>query len=190
MKSTQHKYPRRPTRLLAAGVMAAVSVGLWPLSGIWYTAARQPYLTAESTTVPLSGAQELPAGEAQMAAYGVLSAARALDSAGKLSGYVIISAQTGYKSVIRVQSTFSADGSRLAGVRVLSQNETEYLGDRVATEGFTAPFAGRLPPMKLWGSAAVGSPIDGLSGSTISSQAVVTAVNKAYGFLQEYLGRS
>ena len=90
----------------------------------------------------------------------------------------------GYKSDIRVQSTFAADGETLAGIRVLSQDETEYLGSRVETAEFTSLFMGRRAPLKLRGSVTPGSPIDGLSGATISSQAVIEAVNNAYAYLQ------
>lgn len=183
----RYKNPPGPSRVGAAAVMLAVSVGLWTLAGIWYTAARRPYLTAQETAVSLSGAEDMNADPPLMAEYGVLSAARALDSRGDTTGYLVVSVKNGYKSPIRVQSTFSADGSRLAAIRILSHNETEYLGDRIATEGFTAPFSGRLLPVKLWQSAAVGSPVDGLSGSTVSAQAVVGAVNNAHAFLLAYL---
>lgn len=175
------------TRLASALLMLAVAVGLVALSGWWYTAARHPYLTTHPVTVSVAGAAPLDTTEIDPAAYGVLSAARTLDSTGQPSGYVMVAATQGYKSVIRVQCTFSADGTTLAGVRVVSQDETEYLGNRIATQSFTAPFGGRLLPVKLWTSAMVGSPVDGLTGSTISAQAVVDGVNNAHRFLQAYL---
>lgn len=181
------KKRKRLSRAWSVCLAVAVGIALWPLSGLWYTAARAPYLTADAVAVQTAGAQALPVEQGRLAEYGVVSAAAVSDASGRTSGYVLISEQQGYKSVIRVQSTFAADGARLAGVRVLSQNETEYLGDRVAEEGFTMPFAGRALPIKLWGSAALGSPVDGLSGSTISASAVVSAVNNAHAFLQAYL---
>lgn len=178
---------RRPSRWLSVVLMTVLSVSLWSLSGMWYTAARASYLTAQEPSVALAGAQPLPEDPERWATYGVVSAARALDEAGQMSGFVVITAVTGYKSVIRVQTTLTADGERVAGVKVLSQQETEYLGSRIATEAFAADFFGRRLPVKLWTSAAPGSPVDGLSGSTVSAQAVVTAVNQAYGYIQEYL---
>ncbi len=178
---------RGPSRLLSALVMGAVSVGLVLLSGWWYTAARQPYLTTHDVAISVEGAADLPATEADMTTYGILSAARALDEAGQPTGYVIIAQRTGYKSAIRVQCTFAGDGSTLAGIRILSQDETEYLGSRITADSFTSGFAGRRLPVKLWTTAAPGSPVDGLTGSTISAQAVVDAVNNAYAFLQNIL---
>lgn len=183
----RYKKPPNPTRLMSAALMLAVSVLLWMVAGVWYTAARRPYLVAADTTVSLEGARQLEADEGLLAEYGVLSAAETLDSNGAPGGYVVIVARTGYKSVIRAQVTFSADASRVAAVRILSHNETEYLGDRIASDSFTGGFAGRLLPVKLWQSAALGSPVDGLSGSTVSAQAVVEAVNNAHAFLQRYL---
>ncbi len=185
----RYKNRRTPVPWLALVGMTAVSLSLWMLSGAWYTTARAAYLTPSDTAVPMAGARPLEERPDLQAAYGVLSAAAALDGNGTVTGYVLITAKTGYKSTIRVQSTFTADGKRLAAIRVLSQNETEYLGTRVASESFTAGFAGRRLPVKLWPSAALASPVDGLSGSTVSAQAVVTAVNNAHQYLKAYLAR-
>lgn len=178
---------RSVERWLAALVMLLISVGLVVLSAWLYTTLRRPYLTSHPTAVAVTGAAPLAVSEEEMTPYGVLSAAHALDEGGNPNGFVVVAAQQGYKSVIRVQCTFTADGSTLAAMRVVSQNETEYLGERVASESFAAPFAGRLLPVKLWTDAAMGSPVDGLTGSTISAQAVVDAVNNAHRFIQDYL---
>lgn len=180
-------YPRRyrsPSRRGALGLMLLLSVGLVAGSVWGYTALRAGYATPTETAVSLAGAEELPVSAVQTERYHVLSAARALDAAGRVSGYVVVTARQGYKSEIRVQSTFTADGATLAGIRVLSQHETEYLGARIATEGFAADFAGRRMPLKLADSARLGSPVDGLSGSTVSARAVVDGVNDAREFLR------
>lgn len=178
--------PRRgPTRRLAAGMMLVTAILLVVLSGVWYTTARRPYLTVHPLSVPVAGARAVDAPAVLLTQHGVLSAARTLDGTGAHSGYLIIAEKNGYKSPIRVECTFSVDGKTLAGIRILSQDETEYLGTRITAESFTAPFAGRLLPIKLWQTAAPGSPVDGLTGSTVSAQAVVDAVNNAYTFLQQ-----
>lgn len=174
---------RSPSRWGALGLMLLISIGLVVGSVSGYTALRAEYRTAMDAAVSLAGAEELPVSEAQAEQYHVLSAARMLDAAGRVSGYMVVTARQGYKSEIRVQSLFTAAGDRLAGIRVLSQHETEYLGARIATEGFAADFAGRKMPLKLADSAALGAPVDGLSGSTVSAQAVVDAVNDARSFL-------
>ncbi len=188
MKKKQDLRYRGSRRLLAFLLMLAVSVGTVFAAEEWYNAARADYLTpAEGVTVPLSVARAIPLTAQEKQAYRVETAAQAEDVAGQVTGYLIITTVRGYKSDIRVQSTFAADGETLAGIRVLSQNETEYLGTRVESVDFTSLFAGRLAPMKLWGTATKGSPIDAISGSTVSSQAVVDAVNHAYAFLRNRL---
>lgn len=55
--------------------------------------------------------------------------------------------------------------------------ETEGVGSRVRDESFTQSFIGLTPPLKL------NEDIDAISGATVSSQAVVDAVNDAAAFL-------
>lgn len=176
---------RGSSRLLAFVLMLAVSVGVVFFAAVWYNAARADYLAStEGVTVPLSMVRVIPVTEEEQDTYHVETAVQAEDAAGQVTGYLIITTVRGYKSDIRVQSTFAADGEILAGIRVLSQDETEYLGTRVQSADFASLFMGRRAPMKLWGAATVGSPIDALSGSTVSSQAVIDAVNNAYAYLQ------
>jgi RnfABCDGE-type electron transport complex G subunit len=188
MTKKQDRRYRGARRLAAFVLMLAVSIGVVFTAAVWYRAARADYLTAtEGVTVPLSVARVIPVTAEEAAAYHIESAVQAEDDAGRVTGYLIITTARGYKSDIRVQTTFAADGKTVAGIRVLSQDETEYLGTRVESTEFTSLFTGRRAPMKLWGTAVFGSPIDALSGSTVSSQAVLDAVNNAYAFLQHRL---
>ena len=182
---TQPQRYRSPSRWGSLGLMLVLSLGALAAALAGYEAIRAPYAQSVETAVPLAGAEEMPVSLDEAQRYHVLSAARGLDAAGRVSGYVVVTARQGYKSEIKVQSTFTADGDTLAGIKVLSQQETEYLGARIVTEGFAAGFAGRKLPLKLAESAALGSPVDGLSGSTISAQAVVDAVNDARSFIRE-----
>lgn len=185
MKNKQDRRYRGSRRLLATLLMLAVSVGTVFAAAVWYHAARADYLTStEGVTVPLSVARVIPITAQEKDTYHIDSAAQAEDTSGQVTGYLIITTVRGYKSDIRVQTTFAADGETIAGIHVLSQNETEYLGNRIESVDFTSLFVGRLAPMKLWGTATVGSPIDAISGSTVSSQAVVDAVNNAYAYLR------
>ncbi len=186
MKKTERRYRVPINRWVALALALVVSAGVVVLACGWYSAAREAYFAPQdSVTVTVAGAKELPVSDTAKERYGVESAAQALDAAGQPTGYVIVTAQKGYKSVIRVQSTFTLDGKLLAGMKVLEQDETEYLGVLVQTEGFMAQFAGRKLPMRLWNDVRLGSPIDALSGATVSSQAVVDAVNNAYAYVKE-----
>lgn len=66
-------------------------------------------------------------------------------------------------------SSLDVGGARFA--------ETEGVGSRVRDESFTQSFIGLTPPLKL------NEDIDAISGATVSSQAVVDAVNDAAAFL-------
>lgn len=93
---------RSPSRWGALGLMLLLSVGLVAGSVWGYTTLRADYATPTETAVSLAGAEELPVSAAQTEQYHVLSAARALDAAGRVSGYVVVTARQGYKSEIRV----------------------------------------------------------------------------------------
>ena len=183
MKKTQAMRYHAPHLLwrIAAGALA--SLLLIVVAGLGYTAARRTQLTQTPTAVAVAGAKEMPVTDVHRTRYGVLSAAQALDDSSAVSGYVIITQVQGYKSIIRVRSTFNRTGDTLAGIEIISQGETEYLGERITTESFGAEFQGRQMPIKLWTSAVKGSPIDGLSGATVSAKAVVDAVNHAHNYL-------
>lgn len=57
--------------------------------------------------------------------------------------------------------------------------ETDGIGSKVREEVFTGQFLGKKPPL------ALGTDIDAIAGATVSSQAVVEAVNAAVAFLNE-----
>ncbi|MBE6778001.1 MAG: FMN-binding protein [Ruminococcaceae bacterium] len=168
--------------------MVVASVAVILLSGVWYNTARQPQLTVHGTSTPVEGTRPIPFTQEDAEAYGLEAASRTLDASGTPTGYLLITAATGYRSRIRVQTVFAEDRRTVVSLRVLYQQETEYLGTRITGEEFQAQFAGRLAPLRLWTVPGEGSPVDGLSGSTVSSQAVVKAVNGGYRFLQQHDG--
>lgn len=81
----------------------------------------------------------------------------------------------GYNDPIVLAVGIAADG-RIAGVRILSQNETRGLGDGIGAETWLAAFAGRSlgdPPVSQWTVRADGGVFDQFSGATVSPRAVV-----------------
>ncbi len=186
MKSSDPRYALRypsPPRWQAALLMFLASVGLIVLCGGWYTTVRYHYMHAAPVPVEYRYTEEIPLLSDTDENNGVISAACAFDKNGACAGYIIITAAQGYCSVIEVESVFTPDRQTLAYIRIVSQNETAYLGSRIKQPAFTNSFRGRKMPVKLWQSATVGAPVDGLSGSTVSSQAVVDAVNAAQYFI-------
>lgn len=90
-------------------------------------------------------------------------------------GMVIRSQSAGYAGPIEVLTGIENNGT-LRGIQVggTSFAETEGLGSKVQDVSFTEQFVGMQPPLTL------GEDIDVISGATISSRAVVNAVNDGY----------
>ncbi|HPP85009.1 MAG TPA: FMN-binding protein [Bacillota bacterium] len=101
--------------------------------------------------------------------------ARGVGAEGETVGYVFTVAEKGYGDDMQVMVGVS-DG-KVTGVRVLSHSETAGLGAKAAEKEFLDQYNG------LSENAEVGRNIDKITGATISSKAVTSAVNRA---LDEY----
>ncbi len=90
-------------------------------------------------------------------------------------GMVIRSQSAGYAGPVEVLTGIETNGV-LRGISVGGTDfqETEGLGSKVKDVSFTQQFVGAQPPLTL------GEEIEVISGATISSRAVVNAVNDAY----------
>ena len=107
-------------------------------------------------------------------AYGEINAAyRAKDADGSLLGYAVTASVKGYGGEI---------------------HETENLGARVAEAAFTDQFRSLPAPAYLDGytglerAAEPSQSVEAVTGATISSKAVVRAVNVAYAFIRDTQG--
>ena len=105
---------------------------------------------------------------------------------GELLGYMVYSTAQGFKSTIEMLVGFAPDGTIL-DILVTGQDETPGYGAAMTREGnllvqsFKGKNAGELN-MKL---KTDGGDIDALSGSTISSNAFIGAVQQAYAAFQQ-----
>jgi len=101
------------------------------------------------------------------------------------SGMTANASAIGYGGPVLVRLTLDEQGKIAAldvgGARF---SETEGVGSRVKEDSFTQSFIGLTPPLSL------GEQIDAVSGATISSRAVVEAVNDAAAFLMQNNGSS
>lgn len=106
-------------------------------------------------------------------------------TSGKTSGYVFKVKTSGYGGEIMMLAGIDAD-SKVSGIEVLSLSETPGLGSKIKDDPtFGAQYAGKPAEGKL----ALGSDITAISGATISSGAVNTAVNNVIEFYNtEILG--
>ncbi len=104
---------------------------------------------------------------------------------GEPAGMTANASAIGYGGPVLVRLTLDEQGKIAAldvgGARF---SETEGVGSRVRDESFTQTFIGLTPPLTL------NKDVDAISGATISSQAVVEAVNDAAAFLTQNSGPS
>ena len=84
----------------------------------------------------------------------------------------LTAAVEGFESDVKVTVTLDAEG-KIATLAVDSSDETPGLGQRCMEDAFTSQFIGKAAPFTL------GDGIDSVSGATITSTAVVEAINKA-----------
>lgn len=101
-------------------------------------------------------------------------------------------APDGYSGAIRMLVGVKRDGS-VAGVRVLSHNETPGLGDKLELKksDWILTFAGKSlgqPPEEDWQVKKDGGVFDQFTGATITPRAVVNQVRRALEFVEEYRG--
>lgn len=107
---------------------------------------------------------------------------RVMDADGGTVGWVIPSSTQGFADVILALVGFDVDGRKVTGLYVAQQNETPGLGDRIRDEAFRNRFQGRStakPLVVVKHAPESEEQIEGVTGATISSIAVVQIVNQA-----------
>ncbi len=116
-----------------------------------------------------------------------------LDRQGELVGVALETQGVGYQDMIRLLYAYSLDEQAITGIRVLESRETPGLGDRIETdEDFLSNFvqldvslaAGEnelAHPIEFVKPGSKTSPwqIDGITGATISSQAVAEMLRES-----------
>jgi len=119
-------------------------------------------------------------------AYGAVTieeAAAGTDAVGAAAGHVVtVRTLDGRDAPITLSVGFLPDGT-ISGILYSELNETPGIGMNVQEESFTGQFVGK-PAQFL----TLGADIDAVSGATVSSQAVVNAVNAAIDFHTAYGG--
>lgn len=185
MSNKAHFNPKSLTWLISLAVMLVLCVGVIFGSKALYNLANEKYNKPVEIDFTIESTNDLDISKTNADTYSVTSAKEALDASGNVVAYVIEGTTIGYnqESPIEMQTIISADGTLVCGIDVLKQEETEYLGVRIAGADFEKQFEGRYLPVVSGNGTDKGSKIDMLSKSTISSQAVIDAVNNAQSFV-------
>lgn len=113
---------------------------------------------------------------------GGLRTFRALDAEGREVGRVLVAAGQGFADRIELLVGIDAAGEKITGLYIVDQKETPGLGDFITKEKWRAQFAGKpaTRPLSVTKTGAQRpDQVDGVTGATISSEAVVSIVNSA-----------
>lgn len=145
----------------------------------------------ELETAEADGSFALSWAEAGYEAVAVEKVLSAVDSAGNRLGYVLtVTSHEGYGGDITFSMGIQNDGT-LNGISILSISETAGLGmkaEAVLKPQFVNKKVANFTYTKS--GAAMDSQIDAISGATITTNAVTTAVNGGLYYFQTQLGGS
>ena len=106
---------------------------------------------------------------------------------GVLKGYIITTSAKGYGGDVKVMTAISPD-KKIIGINILSAaDETPGLGQNATKPGFYEQFIGKTAGVTVVKNGAKDNEIKAVTGATITSRAVTTAVNEAFEIFNEYL---
>ena len=109
-------------------------------------------------------------------------AVEARDAEGNLAGWLLsVTSADGRDAPITICAGFLPDGT-LKGIVYTELEETPGIGMKVAEPAFTGQFSGVTA-----GRLTLGGDVEAVSGATVSSRAVVNAVNAALDFFRAYV---
>ena len=187
MNNKAHFNPKSKKQLITFVIMAVVSIALVFASSMLaksineknkQSVALNDFVVSDTTPLTLEDND-----------FNVTAVESALDSSGNVIGYVITTATIGYNAEVPIETatTLTKDGKYVVGIDILKQQETEYLGVRIQQDTFKNQFAGRKLPLSSSNTIEKGSKVDIIAKSTISSNAVIQAVNDASEYARTYL---
>ena len=111
----------------------------------------------------------------------------AKDENGKSVGYVFTCGAKGYGGTVGVMVGISADGE-ITGVEIISHSETPGLGANSTKPEFKERFIGKSGTLVVDKNSNDGQNIQAITAATITSKAVVAAVNSALDCFNEITG--
>lgn len=118
---------------------------------------------------------------------GAASYVEALDESGNVIGYVFTTSQKGYGGDIKVMTGIDKDGN-VTGMEILSISETAGLGMNAKKDDFKNQYIGTNGKLSVVKNDAGENEIKALTGATITSNAVTSAVNEAVSIFNSIKG--
>ena len=100
---------------------------------------------------------------------------------GRLVGFAIVAREPGFQEPIEILVGYDPSTGKTTGLSILTSRETPGLGDKIRAAGWRAQFREKLAPIVGTKKGTASSPgeVDMITGATISSRAVIGAVNKS-----------
>lgn len=144
-------------------------------------------LSTDEELVSKAAETDLSTLDSDLAGVSIGDVVKALDDNGNLMGYIVTAKTRGYASTINVAVGYSLDGT-VMGIEFLEIGETVGFGMNADTPEFKSKFAGIKTDhfVVTKSGAKTESEIDVVSGATVTTTAVVKAVNGGLAFLNEY----
>lgn len=109
------------------------------------------------------------------------------NEAGESVGYVFTSSAKGYGGDVTVMTGVGSDG-KITGVTILSHGETPGLGANSTKPEFRDRFIGKSGELVVNKTSNDGQNVQAITAATITSKAVVAAVNNALSVFSEVSG--
>lgn len=122
-----------------------------------------------------STSDALPAGTGGQALLEGMRVFPVFDEGKALMGYAVLHSTKGFEGPIRLMVGIDPNSRVITGLTVLEQSETPGLGARIADAGFRNQFIGK----SLDDPFVSGNDIDGITGATVSTDAVIKIVREA-----------
>jgi electron transport complex protein RnfG len=123
---------------------------------------------------------ELPQGRSPA---GIEQVYAGFNADSSFAGIAIAAAQPGFQDVIRLIFGYDPQNGDVIGMKVLEMKETPGLGDKIEKDSaFVSEFRGAQAPLVgVKARSGTGDPreVDMITGATISSRAVIKAINNA-----------
>ena len=127
--------------------------------------------------------EELPGAIDVADAEGIVSARELTDDGGALTGYSVVAKAKGFApptSPVTWEVIFESDAKTIKEVKVVSHSETPGYGAEMEESSYLEQFKGM--------AGTDSSEIDGVSGATVTSDAIRKLVNSAYEFISAHAG--
>ncbi len=108
----------------------------------------------------------------------ITKAYAALDQSGRVTGACVITETSGYDIGIQTVTGVNEDKT-VAGVEIISLNETPGLGAKATDASFREQYTGKSAGIGVSKSGATDADIQAISGATLTSRGVTNGVNIA-----------